>query len=231
MIWTPLRRCGHKGQRLICNSLYLLLRYNLQLVATSTVYTSWCFIWTVQFRSPVVTSRFLSSSLQSQPSSWWMQWTKSDWISRSINRSRNTYNDNKRFIFTIIVMRQNLVIITCPFLIISIIIVFVLVLLVINIIIFIFIIFIITIIIIVVVIVTVTVIVIVIVTVIVIVVAIVLVIVIAIDCSCETLASVSVKTCTFRNCDYNLTDVKLLLRSTRLFCVPFSKSMKSLRKT
>ena len=29
--------------------------------------------------------------------------------------------------------------------------------------------------------------------------------VIVIDWSCETLASVSVKTCTFRNCDYNLT--------------------------
>ena len=51
-------------------------------------YTSWL-IWT-SYRSLVVTSRFLSSSFQSHPSSWWMQWTNSDCISRSTKRSKNT---------------------------------------------------------------------------------------------------------------------------------------------
>ena len=61
-------------------------------------YTSWL-IWT-SYRSLVVTSRFLSSSFQSHPSSWWMQWTNSDCISRSTNRSKNTCRviRNKEFL-------------------------------------------------------------------------------------------------------------------------------------
>ena len=51
-------------------------------------YKSWL-IWT-SYRSLVVTSRFLSSSFQSHPSSWWIQWTNSDCISRSTKRSKNT---------------------------------------------------------------------------------------------------------------------------------------------
>ena len=51
-------------------------------------YTSWLIC--ISCRSLFITSRFLSSSFQSHPSSWWMQWTKSDWISRSTKRSKNT---------------------------------------------------------------------------------------------------------------------------------------------
>ena len=38
------------------------------------------------------TSRFLSSSIHSQPCSWLTQWRINDWISRSTNRSWKTYD-------------------------------------------------------------------------------------------------------------------------------------------
>ena len=74
--------------------LFSVSRLQINLTGTALVsragsgYTSWL-IWT-SCRSLVVTSRFLSSSFQSHPSSWWMQWTNSDCISRSTKRSKNT---------------------------------------------------------------------------------------------------------------------------------------------
>ena len=44
--------------------------------------------------------------------------------------------------------------------------------------------------------------------------------VIVIDYSCETLASVSVKTCTFRNCDYNLTQA-IIAEHSFVLCTVF----------